>query len=127
MNIPRHNQYPVDTSIVSQMLKFKPSLSFSTDTKIRKIRSVILFETGYDPMQTIKSRSGRLVISRQLFLYFVKYYTRLSQERVGALLGKDHATVHHAIDCVNKYKDTEKDYAVMFKNIDEKLSNHFNT
>lgn len=46
---------------------------------------------------TGKGRSRRLVEIRQIICYFLKKYTRLTLERIGLLVNRDHSTVTYSI------------------------------
>ena len=45
----------------------------------------------------------------------------MSQFATGRLLGKDRVTVLYAEKCVNKFKDSEKNYIYIFNAIDTKI------
>jgi chromosomal replication initiator protein len=60
--------------------------------------------------KTTKIRYGELVKTRQITMFFLRKFTKLSQARTGQFYGKDHATVLHACNQVNNLYDTDKDY-----------------
>ena len=117
MNIPRFQKNPIDTSIYySMILPEAAEISF-----IEKIRRIVRDVTGTDPYVSNGYRQSELVKSRQLFLYFVRINTMMSQESVGQLVNKDHATVIHAERCVRKYKEIEPAYRMMFDQIEKRI------
>jgi len=122
LTVPRFKRSPIDTSIYSQaMLWKKKPYRAIYDSLIENIRDLVKNETGYDPCAASQRRTRELVTSRQLFIHFVRRYTRLSQETTGAILGKDHSTVFHAEKCVNKFKEIENEYAELYDRIDGKI------
>lgn len=117
MNIPRFNQQPIDTSVYNQMMKnITPRMD-----KVGKIRKIVTSVTGADPYTDPSYRGAKYVKSRQLFMYFVYKYAGFTQDAAASLLNKDHATVYHAIKCVGKYSDTEKDYLQKYKLIENEI------
>jgi chromosomal replication initiation ATPase DnaA len=122
ISVPRFHRNPIDTFIFNQAMRrirmnHKPLLS----EKVEKIRKIISIITGYDPCIKSKRRYKELVLSRQLFLYFVRKYTNLNQERTGELIGKDHATVHHAERCVEKWRLLENNYGEIFNKVRDEI------
>jgi chromosomal replication initiation ATPase DnaA len=108
---------PIDTSVYYGMIK---PINKSVNI-IRVIRRTVMEVTGTDPYFNQLYRGKRFVMARQLFLYFVRKYTSLSQDETGQLIGKDHSTVVHAEKCVEKFRDTEKHYENICKKIDNEL------
>jgi hypothetical protein len=51
-----------------------------------------------------------IVKVRQVSMFFLREFTRLSLNQIGGLFGRDHATVLHSIKQVHNHCDTEKDY-----------------
>jgi chromosomal replication initiation ATPase DnaA len=120
MNIPRHQQHPIDTSIVVRMAKYNNNYSKpAIKAPIEKIRQAIIDVTGYDPYCEPANRLKEFVQARQLFLFFVRHYIKLSQASVGLIIGKDHATVNYAEKCVKRFRLLEPAYAMTFKKLDE--------
>ena len=118
MNIPRLT--PIDTSVYSFMMKMKDQKS----NPIKLIRNVISKVTGVDPYVDQKWRDSSHVQSRQLFLYFVRKATNLTQTQVGQLVGKDHASVNHAERCVEKWLSLENKYKSTFNKISDELKSY---
>jgi hypothetical protein len=115
----RHLNNPIDTWIYNYYVNRKPRNKFPA--QIDRIRYIVKEVTGYDPCFGTKYQTMERVMSRQLFIYFVRLNVKISQQRLGDIIGKDHATINHAIKCVNKYKDIEPEYATIFQTIDKKL------
>lgn len=96
------------------------------DNIISRIRKIVTDVTGIDPFAETNYRMSEFVKSRQLFIYFVRKYAKLSQYATGQLLGKDHSTIVHAEKCVQKYKDNEVNYRQSFDAIESKIKNTLN-
>ena len=116
----RHLKNPIDTSVYNYHTNRKPQRPFRMQV-IENIRYEVQKATGFNPYVQPKVRSKEFVKARQLFIYFVLKYTKTTQSQAGAFVGKHHATVEHAINCVNTYRDIEKDYKKLFNSIDEKI------
>jgi chromosomal replication initiator protein len=117
MIVPRFKRSPIDTSIYNwYTIKKRVSVSF-----VDKIREIVKNVTGIDPYIENKYSGMEFVMSRQLFMYFIRKYTKLSLRKTGQLVGKDHATVIHAEKCVNKFIDTEKSYQALYNEIETKI------
>jgi hypothetical protein len=123
ISVPRFQRSPVDTFRFSQMIrKGKTPYQPVTTVLAEKIREIIILETGYDPFFEPVTRLGESVRARQLYMYFIRKYVKLSQLATGQLLGKNHATVNHAEKCVNKFKLLESDYRNLYCKIDDKIN-----
>jgi hypothetical protein len=118
MNIPRLQRQPIDTFVYNQM-RVKKCI-YSGDL-VNRIREIVSEATGFDPYHKPQSLMSEYVKSRQLFMYFVREYAKLSQYSTGRLIGKDHSTVVHAEKSVLKFKDIEKEYAKTFNLIETKI------
>jgi len=62
---------------------------------LTEIQDYVQNQTGLD--LTIKSRKRDYVYARAVYFYLCREYTPFSTEKIGDSLGKDHATVLHAI------------------------------
>ena len=123
ISVPRFQRSPVDTFLFSQMMKtvkvtYKPKPILSID----KIRGIIIDKTGYDPYHQPEVQFKEYVKARQLFIYFVRQYTELTQTAVGNLIGKNHSTVCWAESCVKKFTQLEADYAILFNSIESDIN-----
>lgn len=61
-----------------------------------------------------KSRATEIVKARQLGMYLMRKYSRMSTYRIGKVFNKDHATVIYATKQVINHCDTEKKYKYEF-------------
>ena len=75
------------------------------------------------PYSTIKSRSRRSDIcwARQVICFMIINNSRTSSVSVGKLIGRDHATVLHALKAVNNAMDTQPKIRVQIKEIGSKI------
>lgn len=59
----------------------------------------------------LKTRRREIVMPRQIAMYLLYKYTRLSLQKIGTLfLGKDHTTALHSIGTVEDLMDTDARY-----------------
>lgn len=62
------------------------------------IKNAMIFEFGYDWMENTRKRET--VYQRAIYFKLAKDYTNESLARIGNSVGRDHATVLHAINTV---------------------------
>jgi chromosomal replication initiation ATPase DnaA len=118
MNIPRLQNFPVDTSDVQRMLNY-PKISRISLSE--KIKNVIKNETGIDPTQYRHYRGEELVTARFLFMVMMVRYSNESYRVIGSIVGKDHSTINHAIKEVNNRCDTDRRYRELFERVNSKI------
>ena len=123
MNVPRFKKHPIDTSVYNHAINWRSNSAYIMDI-IECIRKAVKDITGDDPYLETGKRDKNLVTARQYFMHFVSVKTRLTQREVGALLKKDHATVVHANNCVNKFIENEPRYRNIYELIDNKLNRY---
>lgn len=63
----------------------------------------------------MKTRKREIVEARQFFFVEAKEQTKESLARIGAFVGKDHATVVHGIKTVNNTVEVKEKYEELFK------------
>ena len=57
----------------------------------------------------IESRERTILLPRQKAMYFLKHFTKMSNAKIGKLLGgKDHATVIHSCKTIRNQMETDK-------------------
>ena len=88
---------------------------------ILRVSRLIHEGTGYDPFENTTCRRREIVESRQLLFYFLSLYTTKTLNKIGATLGKDHATVIHAVRTINNRIETEKDLRELVKLLNDKI------
>ena len=118
ISIPRFQRSPVDTSIYSRMMQKK---EYKPDVMVTRIRMIIAQHIGSDPMLITRDHHQKPVMARQLFLHFVRKHLGYSQLTTGKLIGKNHATVFHAEQCVEKFRVIEPGYADIYNSINSKI------
>jgi chromosomal replication initiator protein len=69
----------------------------------------------------IISRKRQYVFARQLAMYFMNKYTKLSLDDIGIIFDRDHSTVIHAKKTIINLKYSDKFIAAMCKNISERI------
>ena len=72
---------------------------------------------------THNTRKRQVVQTRQIAMYVSKKYSNASLVAIGKQCGKkDHATVYHAIKTVTNQLETDKQFKVMFADIEKKIA-----
>ena len=71
----------------------------------------------------LKTRKRQVVPARQIAMYLAKKYSNASLAAIGQQCGKkDHATVHHACKTIANQLETDKQFKVMFADIEKKIA-----
>lgn len=71
----------------------------------------------------LKTRKHQVVQARQIAMYLSKKYSNASLAAIGQQCGKkDHATVHHACKTISDRLETDKQFRVMFADIERKIA-----
>ena len=69
----------------------------------------------------LKTRKRQVVQARQIAMYLAKKYSNASLASIGQQCGKkDHATVHHACKTIANQLETDKQFKVMFADIENR-------
>ncbi len=72
---------------------------------------------------SLKTRKRQVVQARQIAMYLSKKYSNASLAAIGQQCGKkDHATVHHACKTIANQLETDKQFKVMFADIEKKIA-----
>lgn len=70
----------------------------------------------------VKTRRREIVLARQIAMYFLKKYTKLSLNGIGEIFGGfDHTTSIYAIHTVNDLKATDPDYSHSLTQLETKI------
>lgn len=70
----------------------------------------------------VKTRRREIVLARQIAMYFLKKYTKLSLNGIGEIFGGfDHTTSIYAIHTVNDLKSTDPDYSHSLTQLETKI------
>ncbi len=96
---------------------------------LSNIVQIVCYKTGVKESQLIeKTRKREIVQSRQISMYFMKKYTKLSLQSIGDYFYNplihhvyDHATVLHALTTVNNLIETDKFYKSMVDDIERNI------
>jgi chromosomal replication initiation ATPase DnaA len=117
MNIPRFT--PIDTSIVRRMMNYNKA---PVENISSVIKNIVKEETGIDPTLYRHYRGEKLVEARFLFMVMMVNFTKDKYRDIAGMLGKDHATVSHAIKTTCNMCDTDRDYKAKFERIELKIT-----
>ena len=72
---------------------------------------------------SLNTRKHQVVQARQIAMYLSKKYSNASLVSIGQQCGKkDHATVHHACKTIADRLETDKQFKVMFADIEKKIA-----
>lgn len=98
------------------------AVSSDKDPIVNLIECEIIRKYGYtfEVLET-KSRKIDFRVPRQIAMYLLKTYTRLTLDEIGYLFKKDHATVVHACKVVENFIDTEKLFRSQIQEIINKI------
>lgn len=93
------------------------------EAEIQILLKLIEDKTGYT-LADLESpnRKRELVHVRRAFFAIVRKVLKLSFERIGAILGKNHTTVIHGINKHNAEIDVYDDYSRIYKNLYDSLN-----
>lgn len=116
----RHLRNPVD-EVNLRLIRNRKYTGATRSRQIQIIRDIITKRMGYDPCVGTENQERECVTARQLFIYFVMKYMKITQRETGKLVNKDHATVIHAIKCVKLFTVLEQEYRIMFEKIDKEI------
>jgi chromosomal replication initiation ATPase DnaA len=91
--------------------------------KAEVIKRVICSYLGLqESLITSRGRKGYVVEARQMAMYFIRKYTRLSLKQTGLEFGGlDHSTVIHAANTVNNTLSYDKLYMRKFKDVENQI------
>lgn len=94
----------------------------------KKIENIICNGEAIIPavLQT-KSRKREIVFARQVIMFFLYKYTKMSWYMIGHAYGKDHATAIHAVKTINNLADTDKKIAGKMADYDKQIRYHHRT
>lgn len=90
---------------------------------VEKIRDMVCdyFALPLDAVMS-KTRKREIATARQVAMYLSKQYTKSSLSVIGKLIGgRDHATVLHACSVVNDLMDTDKNFRMSVKELEQRL------
>ena len=90
---------------------------------VEKIRDMVCdyFAVPLDAVMS-KTRKREIATARQVAMYLSKQYTKSSLSVIGKLIGgRDHATVLHACSVVNDLMDTDKNFRMSVKELEQRL------
>ena len=90
---------------------------------VEKIRDMVCdyFALPLDAVMS-KTRKREIATARQVAMYLSKQYAKSSLSVIGKLIGgRDHATVLHACSVVNDLMDTDKNFRMSVKELEQRL------
>lgn len=91
------------------------------------IRFEVTKEFGYDPFLQTEARQRDRVTARHVYLTLCYQYSPLSQDEVGAKLGKDRCTVIHSVKAMQDRLDTDNAFKEKYNRIDRTIKRKLKT
>jgi len=104
--------------VIMEMEFYRNLRTESGTTKVAKLIMKVCishFDVSKSQIES-KSRETDVRMARQIFMALTRKLTKLSLARVGAMVGKDHATVVHACNVVENPTDPIHEHYLMIKN-----------
>ena len=90
------------------MPKFSKDITVINRTKVRKIIANVNHFYGVNCLDNTRKRD--IVVPRQIAMYYAVRETNLTLTSVGLFFNKDHATVIHAMKCVENTLSYNKEF-----------------
>ena len=90
------------------MPKFNKDITVINRTKVRKIIANVNHFYGVNCLDNTRKRD--IVVPRQIAMYYAVRETNLTLTSVGLFFNKDHATVIHAMKCVESTLSYNKEF-----------------
>ena len=109
---------PINLALAQEALKDYVKKGFSQKDDIQRIQKIVsdYFQISFDDIRS-KKRSSSIAFPRQVAMYLCRCMTDKSFPTIGMEFGgKDHSTVMHSVDKIDKEIKINKDLA---KIIDE--------
>ena len=60
--------------------------------------------------QRVRNRERKIVLARQVSMYYIRQTTKMSYAEIGEKFALDHATVIHSLKAVNNFRDTDRQF-----------------
>jgi chromosomal replication initiation ATPase DnaA len=116
-------QHPYDGIQLAAPFCKRSSMIKDDRKKAEVIKRVVCSYLGLQQTLIIsRGRKGHIVEARQMAMYFIRKYTRLSLKQTGMEFGGlDHSTVIHAAHTVNNTLSYDKLYMRKFKDVETKI------
>ena len=101
------------------MPKFNKDITVINRTKVRKIIANVNHFYGVNCLDNTRKRD--IVVPRQIAMYYAVRETNLTLTSVGLFFNKDHATVIHAMKCVENTLSYNKEFKQQKRELDKEM------
>ena len=117
------NKKPITLNMAQQIIDRFASNSVK-EVSVEYIINIVCDYFKISPEQmALNTRKRQVVQARQIAMYLAKKYSNASLASIGQQCGKkDHATVHHACKTIANQLETDKQFKVMFADIEKKIA-----
>ena len=113
----------IDLDLAIEALKDVVSKGSQEKNSIRRIQRIVAeeFQISFEDMRS-KKRSANIAIPRQIAMYLCRNMTDESFPKIGIEFGgKDHSTVMHSVEKIEKEMKENKDLANTIENLKKKI------
>ena len=117
-DIPVTNTFQQRNWMVDKMTSRKYSQRIVFTEIEGVIATIVEQEWGHHPFKSIMLRKREFVVARQLYMTMLAKYTGRSLSEIGHAIRKHHATIIHGCKTINNLYQTDKDFRVVYDNID---------
>ena len=117
------NKKPITLDMAKQIIERFASNNVK-EVSVEYIINTVCDYFKISPEQmALNTRKRQVVQARQIAMYLSKKYSNASLASIGQQCGKkDHATVHHACKTIANQLETDKQFKVMFADIEKKIA-----
>ena len=117
------NKKPITLDMAQQIIERFVSNTVK-EVSVEYVINIVCDDFKISPEQmALNTRKRQVVQARQIAMYLSKKYSNASLASIGQQCGKkDHATVHHACKTIANQLETDKQFKVMFADIEKKIA-----
>ena len=117
------NKKPITLDMAQQIIERFVSNTVK-EVSVEYVINIVCDYFKISPEQmALNTRKRQVVQARQIAMYLSKKYSNASLASIGQQCGKkDHATVHHACKTIANQLETDKQFKVMFADIEKKIA-----
>lgn len=110
--------------LLKKRTQHQVAVNFNPQSKVAIIINIVcdVMQTDWQTINT-RSRKKELVMPRHAVAYFLKWYSKLSLEKIGDIFegGRDHSSIIHSCQVWQDMIETDKDYAKKHVEIEKNI------
>lgn len=100
---------------------FRCRKSIAIDSFEKRVARIVKESFGVDVYEDTNHRDRELVDARRIFMSLMVKHTKRTQASIGRILGKDHATVIHAVRTTENLCQTDVRFKEVYDLIDNRI------